>query len=218
MELGATVLAVSRSKETLDTLQKEGGSKIVVCQVDLINWVDTQERLKEWACKVDLLVNNAALSDHIEIGDIDEKSIDDMFNVNYKACLNLIQMLAPAMKARKSGSIVNVSSVSGMAAFTGHCVYGSTKSALDMLTKISAKELGPHGIRVNSVNPTVVWTDMGKQFWQEEEKKREMMSKIPAGRFVSVDECVYPIIFLLSDYASMINGVLLPIDGGFTAT
>lgn len=184
----------------------------------MIDWTETQEKLKNHLDNVDLLVNNAALSDHLEIGDISEKAIDDMFNVNYKACLNLIQLVAPAMKDRKSGSIVNVSSVSGMAAFNGHCVYGSTKSALDMLTKISAKELGPFGIRVNSVNPTVVWTDMGKQFWHEEEKKQEMMAKIPAGRFVSVQECVYPIIFLLSEYASMINGILLPIDGGFTAT
>lgn len=210
-------MAVSRSKENLDSLVKLN-DKIEIVQVDLSDWNETKEKLRVWTDKADILVNNAALSDEILIGDITEADIDRMFDVNYKACVNLIQMVSQGMKERKSGSIVNVSSVSGLAAFNGHCIYGSTKSALDMLTKISAKELGPYCIRVNSVNPTVVWTDMGKQFWQDEKKKSEMMSKIPAGRFVSIDECVYPIIFLLSDFASMINGVQLPIDGGFSAT
>lgn len=216
-ELGAMVIAVSRSEENLKALKSEKPD-IEIIQVDLADWTETKNRLAYLCSKVDLLVNNAALSDELQIGNIDQASIDSMFNVNYKACLNLIQMVSASMKERRSGSIVNVSSVSGISAFNGHGVYGSTKSALDMLTKISAKELGPFGIRVNSVNPTVVWTDMGKQFWQDETKKKEMMSKIPAGRFVTVDEVVYPIVFLLSDFASMINGVQLPIDGGFTAT
>lgn len=144
--------------------------------------------------------------------------IDSLFAVNYKATLNLVQMVAEGMKLRRFGAIVNVSSVSGLSAMDGHCVYGGTKSAMDMLTRIAAKEFGKYNIRVNSVNPTVVWTDMGERFWSEDSKKDEMLAKIPMNRFVEVGEVVYPILFLLSKGAGMINGVILPIDGGFVAS
>lgn len=217
-ELGANVIAVSRSESNLFSL-KEECPNIQIIAIDLNNWRDTQEKLVR-NCNlsvIDMLVNNAAISDSQLVGQITQESIDEMFSVNYKASLNLIQLVSEGMKKRRSGSIVNVSSVSGMAAMNGHCVYGSTKSAMDMLTKISAKELGPFNVRVNSVNPTVVWTELAKTFWSDEKLKTEMKSKIPMGRFVQVEEVVDPIIFLMSDYASMINGILLPIDGGFTA-
>lgn len=185
--------------------------------VDLSNWSETKEKLKDYVGKVDLLVNNAGCSNSELIGQINEKSIDEMFGLNYKASVNLIQLVSEGMKGRKYGSIVNVSSVSGISALEGHCVYGSTKSAMDMLTKIAAKELGCHNVRVNSVNPTVVWTDMGESFWSDAVLKKEMMDKIPMNRFVKVEEVVDPILFLLSDHSGMINGVQLPIDGGFTA-
>jgi len=80
-----------------------------------------------------------------------------------------------------------------------------------------ALELGPHKIRVNSVNPTVVLTSMGKMAWSDPAKAGPMLAKIPLGRFAEVEEVVDAVIFLLSDKSSMINGVALPIDGGFLA-
>lgn len=215
--MGAKVIAVSRSKSTLETLKSQCPG-IVTVDVNLDNWTETQNRLKVYVSNVDLLVNNAGTSNSELVGDIREDSIDTMFGVNYKATVNLIQLVVQGMKERRYGSIVNVSSVSGMSALDGHCVYGSTKSAMDMVTKIAAKELGKFNIRVNSINPTVVWTDMGKSFWSDEKVKQEMISKIPMGRFVKVEEVVDPILFLLSESAGMINGVLLPVDGGFTAS
>lgn len=86
-----------------------------------------------------------------------------------------------------------------------------------MLSQVMALELGPHNIRVNSVNPTVVMTDMGRLGWSDPEKAKDMLSKIPLGRFAEVEEVVDAVLFLLSDKASMCNGVYLPVDGGFLA-
>ncbi len=83
----------------------------------------------------------------------------------------------------KGGSIVNVSSVAGMIGLKDHVVYGATKAALDQMTRIWALELGPHKIRVNSVNPTVTWTDMSKVGWSEPAKRDALMNRTPIGRF-----------------------------------
>ena len=87
-----------------------------------------------------------------------------------------------------------------------------------MVTKAFALEFGPFGIRTNAVNPTVTLTEMGAVGWSEESKAAEMKSKIPLHRFAAPGEVVDVILYLLSDKSSMVNGVLLPIDGGFLAT
>ena len=92
--------------------------------------------------------------------------------------------------------------------------YNVSKAGLDMVTKQFALELGPHQIRVNSVNPTVVLTDMGNRFWSEPTKAAPMKSLIPMGRFCEVKECIDPILFLLSDHSTMVNGTMNPIEGG----
>ncbi|XP_019357253.1 PREDICTED: L-xylulose reductase [Gavialis gangeticus] len=141
------------------------------------------------------------------------------FDVNLRAVLQVSQIVARQLIARGApGAIVNVSSQASQRALQGHTVYCSTKSALDMLTKMMALELGPHKIRVNAVNPTVVMTDMGRVNWSEPQKAGAMLSRIPLGRFAEVDDVVNSILFLLSDQSAMTTGALLPVDGGFLAS
>lgn len=93
--------------------------------------------------------------------------------------------------------------------------YNLSKAALDMMTKQFALELGPNKIRVNSVNPTVALTDMGKEFWSHPpEKGAKLKDHTPLGRFAEVEEVVQPILYLLSDYSSMVTGTINPIEGG----
>ena len=115
------------------------------------------------------------------------------------------------------GSIVNVSSQASLVALRGHISYGSSKAALDNITRVSALELGKYNIRVNSVNPTVVMTPMSAWYWGREDIQGPFLEAMPLGRWATVEEIAAPIVFLLSDGASMISGVSLPIDGGFTA-
>ncbi|XP_074477008.1 L-xylulose reductase-like [Sebastes fasciatus] len=185
--------------------------------VDLADWGATEAALQDVG-PVDLLVNNAAYYYLQPFLEVTPDQFDQSFNVNVKAVLHVSQIVARDMIARGSGgSIVNVSSQSGQRALKDHAVYCATKGALDMLTKVMALELGPHQIRVNSVNPTVVMTEICRLKWSDPEKAKTMMSRIPLGRFAEVEDVVNSILFLLSDKSNMINGVSLLVDGGFLA-
>jgi NAD(P)-dependent dehydrogenase (short-subunit alcohol dehydrogenase family) len=116
----------------------------------------------------------------------------------------------------QGGAIVNVSSQAALVALPGHISYGSSKAALDNITRVSALELGRYGIRVNSVNPTVIMTPMSAGYWGRPEIGDPYLAQMPLGRWATEDEVAGPIVFLLSDAAAMITGVSLPIDGGFT--
>lgn len=117
----------------------------------------------------------------------------------------------------EGSSIVNLSSLAALKGFMGHSVYTMTKAALDGMTKSLAIELGPKKIRVNSVNPTVILTRMGRDNWSDPVKADPLKSKIPLGRFGEVNEVVEPIVFLLSDKSSYINGQCLAVEGGYLA-
>ena len=92
--------------------------------------------------------------------------------------------------------------------------YNVSKAALDMVTKQFALELGPHQIRVNSVNPTVLLTDMGIEHWSEPVKANRLKSLTPLARFCEVRECVEPIMYLLSEHSSMVTGTSHYVEGG----
>lgn len=136
-------------------------------------------------------------------------------NINVKAVFNVTQTLLSNIK--DGGSIVNLSSLAGLRALANHALYSASKAALDALTRSFALELGPRNIRVNSVNPTVVLTAMSIPNWSEPSKAEKMKSRIPLHRFAELNEVTDPIIFLLSDNSSFINGVSLPIEGGCCA-
>lgn len=213
---GAKVIAVTRTQADLNSLVEECASITPVC-VDLTDWGATELALQDVG-PVDLLVNNAACANLQPFLEVTPDKFDQAFSVNVKAVVQVSQLVARGMKAQGSGgSIVNVSSQASQCALRDHAVYCATKAALDMLSKVMALELGPHQIRVNTVNPTVVMTDMGRLGWSDPEKAKSMKSRIPLGRFAEVEEVVNSILFLLSEKSSMINGVTLPVDGGFLA-
>lgn len=215
VECKADVIALSFSKSNLDSLVKE--VKVKTICVDLNDWDATRAAI-EAAGPIDCLVNNAAIAILEPFLEVGPESFDRSFNVNVKAVINTSQVVAKSLIERKCpGSIVNVSSQASQAALVDHTVYCGTKGALDIISKVMASELGPHNIRVNCVNPTVVMTEMGKLGWSKPEKALPMLSKIPLGRFAEVEEVIHAILFLLSDKASMITGTTLPVDGGFLA-
>ena len=210
------VIGLSKTKENLDKLRAQDSSIQTVC-VDLGDW-DATKKAVQSVLPVDLLVNNAAVAKLKPFLDATEEEFDLSFNINVKAMMNVSQVVARDMIQRNvPGSIVNISSQASQAALKDHAVYCASKGAVDMLSKAMALELGPHNIRVNTVNPTVIMTEMGKLGWSEPEKAQSMISKIPLGRFGEVSEVVDAVAYLLSDRSSMINGVTLPVDGGFLA-
>ncbi|KAL8163360.1 UNVERIFIED_CONTAM: hypothetical protein K2H54_018919 [Gekko kuhli] len=211
---GAQVVALSRTQADLDGLQKECPGIQTLC-VDVGDWEATEAALNK-VDDIDLLVNNAGIALLQPFLEVTKEAFDRSFSVNLRAALQISQIVARKLIARGApGAIVNVSSQASQRAVLDHTVYCSTKSALDMLTKTMAWELGPHKIRVNSVNPTVVLTEMGRRNWSDPQKAAAMTSRIPLGKFAEVADVVDSILFLLSGQSNMTTGVVLPVDGGF---
>ncbi|XP_062936371.1 L-xylulose reductase [Cynocephalus volans] len=214
---GARVVAVSRTQADLDSLVRECPGIEPVC-VDLGDWEAT-ERVLGGVGPVDLLVNNAGVALLQPFLEVTKEACDTSFNVNLRAVIQVSQIVARDLIARGArGAIVNVSSQASQRALTNHSVYSSTKGALDMLTKSMALELGPHKIRVNAVNPTVVMTPMGQANWSDPHKAKTILNRIPLGKFAEVENVVDAILFLLSDRSGMTTGSTMPVDGGFLAT
>lgn len=213
---GADVIALTRTQADLDSLTKEFPN-IRPCCHDLSDWDETKKVISQLGL-IHLLVNNAAVATCEAVVDAKPSDFDSMMNVNVKAALNVSQVVAENLiKAGAPGAIVNISSQASMAALKDHAIYSATKGALDSMTRVMALEFGPKNIRVNAVNPTVVTTDMAMVGWSKPERADWMKERIPLGRFGDPVEVAYPVLFLLSEKASLINGVCLPIDGGFTA-
>ncbi len=140
--------------------------------------------------------------------DTDIAVFDRVISVNARGSLLVIKHVTPGLIQRgRGGSIVNVSSQASLVALPGHISYGSSKAAVDNITRVSALELGKHNIRVNSVNPTVVMTDMSAYYWGRPDVGPPFLAQMPLGRWATEDEIAGPIAFLLSDDAAMITGV-----------
>lgn len=213
----AKVIAVSKTALKLDLLKQELPSITIVC-VDLSDWNATRDALKPFSNNVELLVNNAGYAKCTPLGEITEEECDYTYNVNVKAIINVTQCLLDGMKERCRGSIVNVSSVAGLVGLRDHLVYGGSKAAVDLITKIMSLELGEFNIRVNSINPGVTKTDMAMVGWSDPARKQWMLNKCPLSRFSEPVEVARAVVYLLSDQSSMINAINLPIDGGMFNT
>lgn len=149
--------------------------------------------------------------------DTDMAVFDRVIAINARGTLLVIKYAVPAMiEAGRGASIVNVSSQASLVGLKGHISYGSSKAAVDNITRVSALELGKYKIRVNSVNPTVVMTPMSAWYWDRPDTGGELLRVMPLARYATQDDIAGPIAFLLSDDAAMISGVSLAIDGGFS--
>lgn len=173
----------------------------------------TRETLQSLDGKFDGIVNNAGIAIIKPFDELSEEDFDQTMNVNLKGCFNVVQSLSA--KLNSGASIVNISSLAGLKAFHGHTAYCMSKAGLDALTRSLALEFGARKIRVNSINPTVILTRMGRENWSDPVKAEPLLGKIPLGRFGEVKEVVDPVVWLLSEESSYVNGSCLPVEGGY---
>jgi L-xylulose reductase len=212
-ELGAKPIAMSRTRADLESLRDETGCTII--EVDLGD-ADATRAAARQAVPADHLVNCAGIASLQGFLDVTVEAFDQVQAVNLRAPMIVAQEYArERVAAGKGGSIVNVSSISSFIGFTDHAAYCASKGGLDAMSRVMANELGPHGIRVNCINPIVTLTEMAVKAWSDPVKSGPVMNRIPMGRFAETRDVANVIAFLLSDESSMLSGLAMPIDGGF---
>ena len=165
--------------------------------------------------RLDILLNVAAVLKRIDVEQVDEAEWDRLMNVNLRSQYFLCRAAGEAMKPRRWGRIVNVSSGAGLVGgFVGATAYAITKAGIMTMTKSFAKDLGPHGITVNTLSPGAIDTPM-QRTGMTRETLEAARSRIPLGRMGLAAECARGAVFLASDLASYVTGHILAVDGGF---
>jgi Dehydrogenases with different specificities (related to short-chain alcohol dehydrogenases) len=210
---GANVVIIDRSKNDLEALKRE-----IECDTIIADLSDAEQAKKaaERALPVDLLVNCAGVNNLQPFLETTVENFEETINVNTRAIMIVSQVVARNMvEQKRGGSIVSISSIASALAFQDHTTYCISKGALDQLTRCMANELGHYGIRTNAVAPAMTMTPLGRKAWSDPAKSKPMLEKIPLGRFNETIDIANVVAFLLSDEASMMNGTILAIDGGF---
>ncbi|RFB98679.1 short-chain dehydrogenase [Rhizobium leguminosarum bv. trifolii] len=212
-ERGADVVALTRSAADVAVLREEFGCRAI--EVDLADAEATRQAAIA-ALPADFLVNCAGTTELQPFLETTVEAFDRLIAVNTRAPMIVAQEYARSLiKQGRNGAIVNVSSVASFIGIPDHAAYCASKGGLDGLTRVMAKELGPHGIRANGVHPTVTLTPMAVKAWSDPEKAAGMKQRIPVGRFAEPEDVAEVVLFLLSDQAAMVNGISMPVDGGY---
>ncbi len=217
---GAGVALVDINGEALAEVEAEvtaGGGKAVAIHADLSQRAAaaTAVAAAESALgPVDVLVNNAVWARYQAIADLDEETVDRMLAIGVKAILWLVQAVAPGMTARRQGSIVNISSISGLTGLAYCPTYAAVKGGVNALTRALAVDLGQQGIRVNALAPSAIPTPMSRRILGEEgwEGRRR---RTPLGRVGEPEDVAQAALFLASDESRFVTGEVIRIDGGF---
>jgi NAD(P)-dependent dehydrogenase (short-subunit alcohol dehydrogenase family) len=226
-ENGWNVVAVGRNQKDLATLRDEAQDKEGVLKIHLADLLEATQLERvigitlESFNQIDALLNAAGI---ILNGTIENTTVDDwdkMMNINLRVVFTMMQKCVPHLETTK-GNIVNVSSVAGIRSFPNVLAYCVSKAAVDQLTRCSALELAPKGIRVNAVNPGVVVTNLHKRGGMGEEDYENFLENSkkthPIGRTGTPEEVADLIYFLASEKAGWITGATYEIDGGRAQT
>lgn len=221
---GGVVIGVSRREEPAEQLIDElGEDRIRFVFGDVRDWGTAERALA--ACKElggpHALVNNAAIDHTNDLLTTPEQEVRDVFETNFFGALWMLQVFGTELKARGSGSIVNISSRLASVAVPTMGIYGAAKGALEALTRAAAIEMAPSGVRVNAVAPGMIDTPMFEQ-WVDEQAdpgaaRKSIEAAIPQQRVGTPADVASAVLFLASAEAAHITGVTLPVDGGYTA-
>lgn len=220
---GATVVINSRKQEELDKvaadINVQGGKCVGIAANagDIAGCKSLIDKTVELYGGIDILVNNAATNPvYGPVLNAEEWAFDKIMNVNVKAPFELSKMIHSIMKQRGGGSVINISSIAGITPDPGLGLYSVSKAALNMLTKVTAKEWGVDGIRVNSICPGLIKTKFSEALWQNEQILNRFVKNLPVARMGTVEEIAGLALFLASDASGYCTGGIYTADGGTT--
>ena len=220
---GADVVLCSR---TLAELEQVGGEvealgrKALVVPTD-VGRIAEIERMAAMAVerfgRIDILVNNAGMNVPQWAEEVTEEAWDRIMNINVKGVFFCAQTVGKVMIRQKKGKIINISSQAGSVGLIKRSAYGSSKGAINQLTRVLALEWGKHNICVNALAPTFVETPMTRPMLEEKSFRDYVMGNILLGRLCKPEDLTGGLIYLASNASDMVTGHILHIDGGWTA-
>jgi NAD(P)-dependent dehydrogenase (short-subunit alcohol dehydrogenase family) len=219
-EAGAHVVVSARSIDKLNSVVDAIKAKGLSAEAMVMDVADTNLVQEIIGSKgtFDILVNSAGLGRHSPSKDTSIEDFDAVMNVNLRGAYFVTQAVANGLiKAKKTGSLINISSQMGHVGGIDRAVYSASKHAVEGFTKAMAIEWGPHQIRVNTICPTFIRTPLTQSTFDNPDRKEWIESKIKIGRIGEVEDIMGAVVFLASDASSMVTGSALMVDGGWTA-
>lgn len=223
-EAGADVVPTSRRAEQVETTAREIeelGRRSLRVTSDVANRDSLEHVLSETVgafAKVDILVNSAGTTKRAPTITFLEEDWNNIIDTNLTGTLRACQVFGRHMLERRSGSIINIASLSTFVALHEVAAYSASKAAVGSLTKSLAVEWSNHGVRVNAIAPGVFRTALNQKLLDETERGREFLVRTPMKRFGNVEELAGAAIFLASDASRYVTGQIIVVDGGATIT
>lgn len=222
-QAGAQVVVSSRKQESIDAVVKSITDKgqhahAIACNVSDVQDIDrlVNQTIAKYG-SIDVLVNNAAANPAFgPVVQTDSSAFDKIMNVNVKGPFELAKKVYPFMKEKKSGSVINISSVGGIRPEQGLGIYSVSKAALISLTKVMAKEWGDDNIRANVICPGLIKTKFSEALWSNDKIMNTMMKMLSIKRVGNPEEIAALALFLASDASAYCTGSVFTADGGFT--
>tara|TARA_B100001250_G_C19771520_1_gene777387 strand:+ start:707 stop:1471 length:765 start_codon:yes stop_codon:yes gene_type:complete len=219
-EFGASVTIAARRLEKLTdlfNLMTKKGLIVETLELDVSKTKETKKIIGELE-PYDILVNSAGIAKHSLTIDSNETDFDDVMQINLKGAYFLTSAVAKRLISfGKPGSLINISSQMGLVGGQERSVYSASKHAVEGFTKSMAIELGTSNVRVNTICPTFILTDLTRTTFEDPKKRAWIENKIKLGRVGEVEDIMGAVVFLASDASALITGTALVIDGGWTA-
>lgn len=220
-QAGARVWIAARDPDSLaNAVERAAREQLTLTPLalDITQSTRVEESLSQLPA-MDILVNSAGLARHQPFLEVSDENYDAVMALNVRATFFVSQLVARRMcREGIEGSIIHISSQMGHVGGPQRSVYCASKFALEGLTRTMALELGEHGIRVNTLCPTFIETELSRQSLGDPAFRQYVMNNIKLPRLGKVEDVMGPVVFLASDAAAMITGSALMVDGGWTAT
>ncbi len=223
-EAGADTVATGRRESEVEAVASEVRSlgrrtTAATCDVrDRASMERFAERLQEELGAPSILVNSAGITERVPTLACPEETWSRILDVNLNGTFRACQIFAPAMVEAGYGRIINIASLASSTAFHEVAAYGASKSGVASLTRSLAVELSRHGVCVNAIAPGIFPTALNSEFLLGSPRGRELLMRTPMGRFGRLEELGGAAVFLASEQASFVSGVVLAVDGGFLAS
>jgi len=215
---GITTIIIGRDQKKLDAACKKLGTLCHAFSFDLtdLNKIpDLVKRIVRQFGRIDILINNAGINLKKEFSLVTDEEFQQIILTNVSAVFALSREVVKHMQKKKSGSIINISSMASQYGIPKVIAYTASKSAIEGMTRAMAVELSPKGIRVNCIAPGFIATDMSaKALNNDKERKQKVMSRTPMGYLGDPSDIANAAVYLANGEAKYVTGVVLPVDGG----